>query len=301
MNHLLVVDDSEVDCKLVGGLLERHTKYHVEYASNGIEAIELLETRLPLAVVTDLQMPEMDGMQLVETMHRQFPTVPVILMTSRGSEEIALQALMSGAADYIPKAKISSELLDSVEGVLAITAGHRPQQRLSHCLRYEELRYELDNDLLLIPPLAEQLKHVAMDLALVNEANSVRLAKALVEALRNAIYHGNLEVTVGQIETTDQPLPPAEDVVAWRRKQLPYCDRRVQLLAVFSPRAARFVIQDEGPGFDTARLPDVQTDPSYLSRGGGRGLVLIHMFMDEVAFNSSGNEITLVKHACTGV
>ena len=71
----------------------RHTKYHVEYASNGIEAIELLETRLPLAVVTDLQMPEMDGMQLVETMHRQFPTVPVILMTSRGSEEIALQAL----------------------------------------------------------------------------------------------------------------------------------------------------------------------------------------------------------------
>ena len=60
---------------------------------------------------------------------------------------------MSGAADYIPKAKISSELLESVEGVLAITAGHRPHQRLSHCLRYEELRYELDNDVLLIPPL----------------------------------------------------------------------------------------------------------------------------------------------------
>jgi anti-sigma regulatory factor (Ser/Thr protein kinase) len=69
---------------------------------------------------------------------------------------------------------------------------------------------------------------------------------------------------------------------------------------VFSPTQAKFVIQDEGPGFDTARLPDVRADPSYLSRGGGRGLVLIHMFMDEVAFNSTGNEITLVKHADPG-
>jgi len=108
MNHLLVVDDSLVDCRLVGGLLERHTKYHVEYAYNGFEALELLEARLPLAVVTDLQMPEMDGMQLVETIRRQFPTVPVILMTAHGSEEIALEALMLGAADYIPKTKVKS-------------------------------------------------------------------------------------------------------------------------------------------------------------------------------------------------
>jgi CheY-like chemotaxis protein len=301
MNHLLVVDDSAVDSRLVGSLLERHTKYHVEYATNGLDAIELLEARLPLAVVTDLQMPEMDGMQLVETIRRQFPTVPVILMTAHGSEEIALQALMLGAADYIPKAKLSSELLESVEGVLAITAGDRPHQRLSHCLRYEELRYELDNDVLLIPPLVEKLQHVAMDLALVDEAESVRLAKALAEALHNAIYHGNLELSVDQIETADQPSSPGPDVVARRRECSPYCDRRVQLRAVFSPREAKFVIQDEGPGFDTGCLPDVKADPSYLSRGGGRGLVLIHMFMDEVVFNSAGNEITLVKHARSGI
>ena len=57
------------------------------------------------------------------------------------------------------------------------------------------------------------------------------------------------------------------------------------------------VIRDDGPGFNVAHLPDVAADPSYLASEGGRGLVLIDMFMDEVRFNATGNEIALVKHA----
>ena len=140
-----------------------------------------------------------------------------------------------------------------------------------------------------------------MDLALVNKADSLRLAKALVETLHNAIFHGNLELTRGSNRDRRPAFAARRRRGRRRREQSPYCDRRVQLRAVFSPREARFVVQDEGPGFDTTRLPNVKTDPSYLSRGGGRGLVLIHMFMDEVTFNSTGNEITLVKRACSEV
>ena len=57
------------------------------------------------------------------------------------------------------------------------------------------------------------------------------------------------------------------------------------------------VIRDDGPGFDVAHLPDVTADPAYLISEGGRGLVLIDMFMDEVRFNATGNEIALVKRA----
>ena len=52
--------------------------------------------------------------------------------------------------------------------------------------------------------------------------------------------------------------------------------------------------------FDVSCLPDVKANPGHLTGGGGRGLVLVHMFMDEVTFNAAGNEITLVKHACSG-
>ena len=151
MSHLLVVEDSLVDSRLVGGLLG--AKYSVEYSSNGLDALESMEARLPLAVVTDLRMPEMDGMQLVKAVRQRFPMVPVILMTAHGSEEIAMRALMAGAADYIPKSKLCVELLKSVEGILAFASGGFGWQRLARCLRHEELEYELENDPLLIPPL----------------------------------------------------------------------------------------------------------------------------------------------------
>lgn len=299
MGYLLVVDDSLVDRQLAGRILENRTEHHVEYASNGLEALEVLEARLPLAIVTDLLMPEMDGMKLVEAVRRNYATVPIILMTGHGSEEIALQALMHGAADYVPKAELNTELPESVEGVLAMAAGDRPHQRLSYCLRYQELQYELENDVLLIPPLVDQLQHAARDLGIVDEADSVRLAKALAEALTNAVYHGNLELTTEQIEAAAQPSSPTADTIASRRQQAPYSDRHVQLRAAISPQEARFTIRDDGPGFDVAQLPDVKADPTHLSRSSNRGLVLIQMFMDEVAFNPAGNEITMVKRAGT--
>jgi len=78
MTHVLVVDDSEVDRQLAGKLLERNGRFHVEFASNGLEAIEHLDERIPLAIVTDLLMPEMDGLDLVAQVYRRFPNIPVV-------------------------------------------------------------------------------------------------------------------------------------------------------------------------------------------------------------------------------
>jgi CheY-like chemotaxis protein len=297
MNFVLVVDDSSVDRALAGHLLEGHPEFHVEYASNGIEALELLEARLPLAVITDLQMPEMDGFQLVEAIHHRYPSVPTIVMTAHGSEEIALQALTLGAADYVPKAQLASELRKSLETVLALTTGERGHQRLWHCLRHQELQYELENDVKLIPPLVDELQHVATQFGLVNHSERVRLAKSLFEVLRNAIYHGNLELSPAEAALAKNLSPAAAAAIALRSGQAPHCDRRVHVRAAFSPQEARVIIRDEGPGFDVSTLPNVKEDPSHLSGPGGRGLVLTHMFMDEVSFNAAGNEVTLVKRA----
>jgi len=91
----------------------------------------------------------------------------------------------------------------------------------------------------------------------------------------------------------------AAEAITQRTGQVPHCDRRVYVRAAFSPQEARFTIRDEGSGFDVSTLPNVQDDPSFLSGKGGRGLVLTHMFMDEVNFNPAGNEVTLVKRCPT--
>jgi anti-sigma regulatory factor (Ser/Thr protein kinase) len=82
--------------------------------------------------------------------------------------------------------------------------------------------------------------------------------------------------------------------VQQRRQSSPYLDRRIHVQAKLSRESILFVIRDEGPGFDPRRLPD-PTDPANLETVSGRGVFLMRTFMDEVIYNATGNEVTLIK------
>src|SRR5262245_40566643 len=144
MNYLLIVDDNPLDREAARHLVEKTTAVRVKFATNGIEAIEQLEAAAPLAVLTDLQMPEMDGLALVRTMHRRFPTIPVVLMTAHGSETIALEALVEGATDYVPKHRLAFELPHVLEAVLRAVGGDRRHVEITHRLKYQQLRYAIE-------------------------------------------------------------------------------------------------------------------------------------------------------------
>src|ERR1700730_9966939 len=110
MATLLVVDDSAMDRRLVGGILDKNPEWTVLYAVNGKEALAEIENNIPDLVLTDMQMPEMNGLQLVTTVKEEYPLIPVVLMTAQGSEEIAVQALRAGAASYVPKRVVTEEV-----------------------------------------------------------------------------------------------------------------------------------------------------------------------------------------------
>ena len=295
MSHLLVVDDSPIDRAIVGKLLSTRTSHFIEFASDGIQALEHMDARLPLAVVTDLQMPEMDGMSLVQQIRREYPKVPVILMTGQGSEDIGIDALMAGAADFVPKTRLETDLAESIQCVLALTVTDRPHKRLAACLEHEEMRYQIDNEVLLIPPLVEHFQRIALDLDIIGQEDALRFSRSIMEAIRNAIFHGNLELPFDQVRSAGHDCEATDRIVADRRQQLEFRDRRVFVQGVFTRGEAKITIRDEGTGFDTTELPDIATDPALLTDTASRGLVLIRAFMDQTSFNSSGNEITLVK------
>ena len=98
MTRVLIVDDSPSDSRLVGILLQdhadpEHADYQYEYAEDGRAALRVMEVQLPDVVISDLVMPVMDGLELVAAVHDRFPNVPVIIMTSMGTDDIALNAL----------------------------------------------------------------------------------------------------------------------------------------------------------------------------------------------------------------
>ena len=102
MDKILVVDD-ELNMRLVLKALLNKEGYDVVTASDGLEALKILKGSDLKVIVTDLKMPKLDGMGLLERVVRDYPATPVIIITAHGTIATAVDALKKGAFDYITK------------------------------------------------------------------------------------------------------------------------------------------------------------------------------------------------------
>ena len=288
MASILVVDDSAADRELAGTLLER-ASWRVLYAENGRDALAQMRVHAVDLVLTDVVMPELDGLAFVEHAKEDHPLVPVVLMTARGSEEIAARALEAGAASYVPKKLLVRELVEVVRRMLDVFRERKSDSRLLGHLRAAS--FILENDLDLLSSLVSYLTRVLRDSGMFDESDCHRLSTALDEALTNACYHGNLEV---RSEIRDHDPRAYRALAKERRLAAPYCDRRIHVSVSLESEAACFVIRDEGRGFDAAAVRD-PTAPEQLERPTGRGIFLMKTFLDEVRYNITGNQVTLLK------
>ncbi len=287
MAKILVVDDSKADRTLVEGLLTRTGAHEVIQAGNGIEALSRMQTEFADLVLTDLHMPQMTGIELVRSLRFDFPEIPVILMTGQGSEEIAAESLKAGAASYIPKRRMSEHLLEIVQQVLCTAQGQQSRAHLMHYMDGTETRFRIPNDLRVIRLAVDLALNMLRCMRLADETERLRVGIGLREALENACFRGNLEM-----DPTEATSSRREALISERRNQRPYCDRKIDFEIQIDRENARFIIADEGPGFDVRQMlnADDSIDPRC------RGLVLMHSVMDEVEFNETGNRVTLVKH-----
>ena len=288
MACILVVDDSAADREMAGHLLARQS-WNVVYAENGRQALERMRDHDVDLVLTDLVMPDLDGLAFVEQAKLDHPLVPVVLMTARGSEEIAVRALEAGASSYVPKKVLVRDLVDLAQRILDASRERRSYTRLLGRLR--DATFVLENDPDLISSLVSYLTQVLRDSGLFDESDCQRISTALDEALTNAYYHGNLEV---RSEIREHDARAFRRLAEQRRHVPPYRDRRIRVRVELTADEARFVIEDDGRGFDVGAVPD-PTLPENLGRPSGRGIFLMKTFLDDVGYNDAGNRVTLSK------
>ncbi|WP_339911490.1 ATP-binding response regulator [Symmachiella dynata] len=289
---VLVVDDSEMDRRLAGGLLGKVEGWDILYAKDGGEALSSIAADLPDIVVTDLVMPGMTGLELIESIKDDHPLIPVVLMTGKGSEQIAAQVLKQGASSYVPKSRLAEDLRETVHHLLTAAREDRVHSRLMHYLAQSDSVFVLRNDLAQIRLLAGYFQQLLRCLPLGDQSERLRVGVAIEEALNNAYFHGNLEVG-GTITEVDRR--KYAELAQTRSFTHPYRDRKIYVRAEISREKATFVIRDEGPGFDFAQLLDAG-DIVEQEQFRGRGIVLMRTIMDEVSYNECGNEVTIVKH-----
>ncbi|MEQ8769919.1 MAG: sigma-54 dependent transcriptional regulator [Phycisphaerales bacterium] len=111
---VLVVDDKEMMRDSVGSTLSR-AGFEVIAASDGVAALDTIAKRRPDAVVTDLKMPNMTGLELLERVQQIDDELPIVLMTAFGTIETAVEAMRRGAFDYITKPFEGDELIIAVK------------------------------------------------------------------------------------------------------------------------------------------------------------------------------------------
>jgi CheY-like chemotaxis protein len=288
---ILVVDDSKIARHVAGGVAEKSLDADVIYAVNGKEAIAKIEEHSPDLVVTDLVMPEMDGLQLVATIKDDFSGIPVILMTDKGNEDIAAEALRLGAASYVPKKRLEEDLPETLQRVLVSARESNRTSRVMHCMSNDESSYVLYNDYSLIQSLVSHIQQLLRCLPLGDETERLRVGLAVEEGLKNAYFHGNLEIA-----SIAEDWEPEELLQAVRQRGLepPYRDRRIHVYVRINRDEATFRIRDEGDGFDAATVLST-LEIAGLDETATRGIILMRSIMDEVSYNESGNELTLVK------
>lgn len=295
MPIILVIDDSETDRQLIGGLLKPKLDWIVQFAQDGSEGLRMMGEIFPDVVVTDLRMPELNGIQLCAEAKAEYPHVPIILVTGKGSEELAVEALQAGAASYVPKSGLSKYLLDTVEQVLSLAKHNQSKVRLMQNTTGVRYQFNLETDQELIAPLVDFVSSAMASLGIGDESDQRHVSVAIGESLINAMFHGNLELEGTTARYARQRLHDggiAEEVNE-RCRTSPYKDRRVKVAVNLNRKQVEIVVRDEGSGFDASAFTERAAEASQLSSEEGRGLTLIHNFMDEVHFNDSPNEIRM--------
>ena len=117
---ILVVDDEPDVAKLFRQRFRRETRqgtYVIHYAASGSEALNWLAEEIEptlLAVLSDINMPEKDGLQLLAEIKQQFPDLPVMMVTAYGDDERRKRAAEYGAAQFITKPVDFDQLKDQL-------------------------------------------------------------------------------------------------------------------------------------------------------------------------------------------
>ena len=293
--HILLIDDDPAVLDMVQSALA-HYGMEVHAYSDAAEALQLIQN--PSApefdlVITDINMEDLDGFDVIRKVKTMHPRLPVVLMTGQASVDYAIRAMRMGAANLFMK---PIAIRDLVQSVFHLVDLHRDFRLADDGLRgqvNERRHFLFRSDELDVPSLVRHLTDRLVPMGFASPNNLDVIAMALHEALVNALEHGNLELE----SNLKSDLFEREDTYSRMREERMadpvFAGRLVEVRLAMDTERFELEISDEGRGFDTSEMLIPPKDFDMRSHC-GRGLPLIFLVMDEVHFNEKGNQIRLV-------
>ena len=161
---IVLVEDNPPDAELVQAMLSRASRYRVVHVTRADAAVRLVTEKAPACVLLDMTLPDAEGLEGLRLIREAAEDVPIILLTGRHDETLEVQAVQSGAQDYLVKGKVDEDLL--VRAIRYAMERKRIESHLVEAALHDTLT-GLPNRALLLDRVLHALKRSARDLTTV--------------------------------------------------------------------------------------------------------------------------------------
>ncbi len=286
---ILLIDDEKSLQEEIATYLEME-EHAVVTAKNGQEGWDLFVESIDEfdVIITDIRMPVLDGLALMEKLRKDNYEIPVIIITGHGDLDASIQALRLGAFDFLLKPFDPKVLDTALLKLKTLLSSKKPVANIAECVNY--IRLTIPSQTQICVDVLDYLKIYYGPVCRSQDLNLIRIGVCVMEALTNAIQHGNLEVPSSlKQESWDKFF----SLIHQRESDPQFADRQVTIHYRINEEQFEIEIEDEGEGFNQAILPKDYNQNNLLSSG--RGVLLIRSYMDEVRWNEKGNRITMIK------
>ncbi len=187
-DKILIVDDEKDMLVLLRRIITEDTDHEVTIEINPLNALNLFKNQVFDMVITDLKMPKMDGIQLLEQLKKIKPDVSVVVMTAYGTIETAVEATRKGAYDYITKPFRRERILLTIEKVMQWQTLIRENRALKQALIQKDASETMIGGTPVMKEIFERVRQVAPTMGTVLITGLSGTGKELVA---RAIHHGS--------------------------------------------------------------------------------------------------------------
>jgi CheY-like chemotaxis protein/anti-sigma regulatory factor (Ser/Thr protein kinase) len=273
--RILIVDDDAGMHEMLAAMF-RSEDYAVDYALSGPEALARVGVSAYDLVITDIRMPGMDGITLLNRIRETQPAMKVIVMTAESTPQTVIRAISEKAFSYLGKPFTRPSLLDAVNSALSVPVEPDDIEVISASPVWISLEVRCKM------ATADRLSRFFRELNLeFSPEDRDSIATAFRELLMNAIEHG------GHSDPR----------------------QKVNLSYIRTRRSIIYYIRDPGEGFSFDRLAHAaisnrseeplghaEVRDRLGIRPGGFGILLTRNFADELLYSEKGNEVMLIKY-----
>lgn len=259
---ILIVDDDIHVLKTLRLLIEDFGMQTRE-AERVSEAMEILKREPIDLILTDLIMPEIDGLEFVDMVRRHYPTIPIAVLSAYGKPSDTVVALTRGAYNFVTKPFSMKDIQVIVEKGLRLRKLTLNTDILNHYVT-NRCSFCIPSDANLFPAVIYYMLKECQWRGIEDDTKLTTISICLEELLSNAHIHGN----------------------SGSEK------RTITLTAEFNPHVLCITVKDEGAGFDhqdvMASLQSIN-----IQKMKGKGLFIVSNNADTMTFNDAGNEVSV--------